>query len=78
MKDISQDLIQCLEQILTGDPVVTKLAEEKLEILRSVIGFHFNLQSIYLDKSFPDQIRFIAAINFKNGVSRYWRNTSVG
>src|SRR5688572_20231864 len=32
-----------------------------------------HLQAIYLDKSIPVDIRFLAIIQLKNGIDRYWR-----
>ncbi|KAH3672828.1 hypothetical protein WICMUC_004050 [Wickerhamomyces mucosus] len=52
-----------------------KLAENQLKEWEIQPGFHYLLQSIYNDLSLPLQIRWLAIINFKNGIERYWRQS---
>ncbi|KAI0462730.1 hypothetical protein LJB42_003531 [Komagataella kurtzmanii] len=53
----------------------SKQAEEQLKQLEQVPGFHYNLQTIYLNTNYPLQVRWLAIICFKNGVDQYWRPT---
>ncbi|PVU94521.1 hypothetical protein BB559_002970 [Furculomyces boomerangus] len=78
MSSLKQNLLLALNQILTNDPLLTKQAEKLLAELKHQPGFYYNLQDIYLDKSQPESLRLIAAINFKHGVSKYWRKSSLG
>jgi len=34
------------------------------------------LQAVYLDKSLPSEIRYLAIIQLKNGIDKYWRKTA--
>ncbi|SCV05757.1 LANO_0H14510g1_1 [Lachancea nothofagi CBS 11611] len=73
-------LAQVLEQ--ASDPrhaglQVQKLAEQQLKAWSAQKGYHYLLQSIYLDLSCPLNVRWLAIIQFKNGVDRHWRSTRV-
>ena len=56
---------------------VQKLAETQLKQWEVQPGFHYLLQSIYLDLSNTLQVRWLAVIQFKNGVDKYWRSTRI-
>ncbi|GMM56878.1 Kap120 protein [Maudiozyma humilis] len=56
---------------------VQRVAEDQLKEWGTVPGFHYILQSIYLDLSNPLQVRWLAVIQFKNGVEKYWRSTRI-
>ncbi|KAG0667728.1 hypothetical protein C6P45_005449 [Maudiozyma exigua] len=56
---------------------VQRLAEQQLKDWSILPGFHYILQSIYLDLSNSLQIRWLAVIQFKNGVEKYWRSTRI-
>ncbi|KAL6944989.1 hypothetical protein ACO0QE_002432 [Hanseniaspora vineae] len=69
-------LIRVLEQATNhADAQNSKLAEEQLKKWETQPNFHFYLQSIYLDLSLPLNIRWVAIIQFKNGLEKYWRLT---
>ena len=38
-------------------------------------GYYSSLQSIFIDTSLPVDIRYLAAIQLKNGIDKYWRKT---
>lgn len=52
-----------------------KMAENQLKEWEILPGYHYLLQSIYNDLSSPLQIRWLAIINFKNGIEKYWRSS---
>lgn len=56
---------------------VQKAAEQQLKDWCVLPGFHFLLQSIYLDLTNSLQIRWLAVIQFKNGVDKFWRSTRI-
>jgi hypothetical protein len=33
-------------------------------------------QSVFLDKSLPIEVRYLAVIQLKNGIDKYWRKTA--
>lgn len=74
------NLLETLQQV--SDPKhigsnVQKAAEQQLKDWQSKPGFHFLLQSIYLDLTKSLQIRWLSIIQFKNGVERFWRSTRI-
>ncbi|KAK5961691.1 karyopherin KAP120 PWA37_001064 [Arxiozyma heterogenica] len=75
-----QNIIQTLEQASNPQHAgsdVQKLAEHQLKVWETQPGFHYMLQSIYLDLSNPLQVRWLAVIQFKNGVDKYWRSSRI-
>ena len=34
------------------------------------------MQAVYLDKTLPSEIRYLAIIQLKNGIDKYWRKTA--
>lgn len=73
-------LLQVLEQASNPQHAgsqVQRLAEQQLKTWETQSGYHYLLQSIYLDLSCSLQIRWLAIIQFKNGIERYWRSTRV-
>lgn len=48
-------------------------AEARLQELEIQPGYHYYLQSIFLDSTLPFTERWLAVICFKNGVERHWR-----
>lgn len=71
-------LIETLEQASNprhAGSEIQKLAERQLSEWQTQPGFHYTLQSIYLDLSNPLQIRWLSVIQFKNGVDKSWRST---
>ncbi|KAH3662326.1 hypothetical protein OGAPHI_005577 [Ogataea philodendri] len=54
-----------------------KASENQLKQWETVSGYHFLLQSVYLNVEYPLQIRWLAVICLKNGVEKYWRSTRV-
>lgn len=71
-------LVETLEQASNPQHAgseVQKLAEKQLREWQTQPGYHYTLQSIYLDLSNSLQIRWLSVIQFKNGVEKYWRST---
>lgn len=48
-------------------------AEAQLAAWESQSGYHYLLQSVYLNADLALQVRWLAVICFKNGVDKYWR-----
>jgi hypothetical protein len=36
----------------------------------------FDLQDVFLDHAFPNEVRYLAIIQLKNGIDKYWRKTA--
>lgn len=74
------NLVQVLGQ--ASDPrhagsQAQRFAEQQLKLWETQKGFHFLLQSVYLNLSCPLDVRWLAIIQFKNGVEKYWRSTRI-
>lgn len=39
-------------------------------------GFFRSLQTIFINASLPVEVRFLSAIQLKNGIDKYWRKTA--
>ncbi|PVV02163.1 hypothetical protein BB560_003389 [Smittium megazygosporum] len=70
--------LEILQKLITGDYTLTKQAENEMGQIANIEGYHYIWQDIYLDKSLPDNIRMVSAINFKNGIKRHWKRPTVG
>ncbi|CCH63047.1 hypothetical protein TBLA_0J00470 [Henningerozyma blattae CBS 6284] len=70
-------ILQQASDVNIANPNAQRLAEQQLKLWETALGFHYLLQSIYLDLSNPLQVRWLAVIQFKNGVERYWRSTRI-
>lgn len=40
------------------------------------IGIANISQTVFIDKSLPLEVRYLAIIQFKNGIDKYWRKTA--
>lgn len=52
-------------------------AEAQLKSWEAEKGFHYLLQSIYINTQLTLQVRWLAVICLKNGIERYWRPTRI-
>ncbi|KAM9881391.1 hypothetical protein VD0002_g8405 [Verticillium dahliae] len=75
-----QELCRALESATGADHAQRQTSGQQLEAWEKETGYYSSLQSIFLDKSLPRQIRFLAVIQLKNGIDKYWRiaHTSKG
>ncbi|KAK0630009.1 armadillo-type protein [Bombardia bombarda] len=51
-------------------------AGQQLQSWETHPDYYPSLQSVFLDKSLPSSIRFLAIILLKNGIDKYWRHTA--
>ncbi|CAM1504450.1 Fc.00g020410.m01.CDS01 [Cosmosporella sp. VM-42] len=68
-----QGLCQALQSATSSDFTQRQTAGQQLTSWESQPGYYSSLQAVYLDKSLPVDIRFLAVIQLKNGIDRYWR-----
>ncbi|RFU77616.1 armadillo-type fold [Trichoderma arundinaceum] len=57
----------------SSDHVQRQAAGQQLATWESQPGYYSSLQSVFLDKSLPLEIRFLAIIQIKNGIDKNWR-----
>ena len=55
---------------------VCVLTPKQLQTWETQPGYYSTLQAVYLDKSLPNEIRYLAIIQLKNGIDKYWRKTA--
>ncbi|KAJ6442838.1 importin 11 [Purpureocillium lavendulum] len=68
-----QTLCQALESATSHDFAQRQAAGQQLTSWEQHPGYYSSLQAVYLDKSLPTSIRFLAVIQLKNGIDKYWR-----
>ncbi|OLN82896.1 Importin beta-like protein [Colletotrichum chlorophyti] len=69
-----QELCRVLESATSStDYARRQAAGQQLTSWETEAGYFSSLQTIFLDKSLPHEIRFLAVIQLKNGIDKYWR-----
>ncbi|KAJ2597229.1 hypothetical protein GGF39_003138 [Coemansia sp. RSA 1721] len=71
-----QAVLSVLEQASSQDPAQVALAEESLRTWETRPMFHATVFDIFADRSLPTNIRWLAIINLKNGIDKYWKKTA--
>ncbi|KAJ2882355.1 hypothetical protein FB639_002410, partial [Coemansia asiatica] len=71
-----QAVLSVLEQASSQDPAQVALAEESLRTWETRSMFHAAVFDIFADRSLPTNIRWVAIINLKNGIDKYWKKTA--
>ncbi|KAA8916257.1 hypothetical protein TRICI_001539 [Trichomonascus ciferrii] len=72
----AQSIVSCLEGAGSAEAAVRTSSEAQLRKFEDEPGFHALLQGLYLDRGVPEQVRWQAAIYFKNSINSHWRKTS--
>ncbi|KAI8302200.1 Importin-11 [Colletotrichum sp. SAR11_59] len=68
-----QELCRALESATSTDYARRQAAGQQLTSWETEKGYFSSLQTIFLDKSLPFDIRFLAVIQLKNGIDKCWR-----
>ncbi|PTD12380.1 Importin-11 [Fusarium culmorum] len=68
-----QSLYQTLQSATSTDYAQRQTAGQQLTSWELQQGYYSSLQAVYLDKSLAYEVRFLAIIQLKNGIDRYWR-----
>ncbi|KAJ1942843.1 hypothetical protein GGF37_002927 [Kickxella alabastrina] len=71
-----QAVIAMIEQASSQDPTQVAQAEQSLGRWETKPMFYATLFDIFADRSLPMQVRWLAIINLKNGVEKYWKKTA--
>ncbi|PHH91348.1 hypothetical protein CDD83_810 [Cordyceps sp. RAO-2017] len=67
-------LCRTLQSATSHDHARRQAAGQQLVAWEQQQGYYSSLQAVYLDKSLPTDVRFLAVIQFKNGIEKYWRS----
>ncbi|KAH7326466.1 armadillo-type protein [Stachybotrys elegans] len=68
-----QSLCHALQSANSSELAHRQTAGQQLSTWEQQTGYYSSLQSVYLDKSLPLEVRFLAVIQLKNGIDKYWR-----
>ena len=71
-----QNLYHTLSHASSNDQQHVKAGTQQLSSWEKLPGFYSSLQSIFIDGSFPVEVRYLCAIQIKNGIDKYWRKTA--
>ncbi|KAF2480394.1 armadillo-type protein [Neohortaea acidophila] len=70
-------LVRSLTSAASSDQNQIQTGTKQLEQWEKSPGFYRHLQSAYLDDRLPLEIRYLAIIQLKNGIDKYWRKTAL-
>lgn len=69
-------LIHTLQSASSSNPNQIQTGTKQLAQWEKSPGFYRHLQSAYLDTRIPVEVRYLAIIQLKNGIDKYWRKTA--
>ena len=72
-----QTLLHVLRSASSNDQQQVKSGAQQLQNWERFPGFYGSLQSLFLNKSLPLEVRYLSVIQLKNGIDKYWRKTAV-
>ena len=71
-----QNLYDVLARASSSNQHQIQTGTQQLQNWERKPGFYISLQSIFIDASVPFEVRYLAAIQLKNGTDKYWRKTA--
>ena len=69
-------LVNTLSSATSSDPNQIQTGTTQLQQWEKSPGYYIHLQSAYIDTRLPLEIRYLAIIQLKNGIDKYWRKTA--
>ncbi|GME46732.1 importin 11 [Neofusicoccum parvum] len=69
-------LFHVLRSAASSDPHQIQTGTKQLQKWEAEKGYYPLLQAAFIDKSLPVEIRYLAIIQLKNGIDKYWRKTA--
>ena len=69
-------LYNALLSASSSDQLQVQTGTKQLQNWEKSPGFYSGLQSLYTDLSLPLELRYLAIIQLKNAVDKYWRRTA--
>ena len=70
-------LVNTLTAASSRDPTQIQTGAKQLQEWEKSPGYYRHLQSAYIDHRLPLEIRYLAVIQLKNGIDKYWRKTAL-
>lgn len=72
----NQNLFNVLTSAASANQQQVKTGTQQLQNWQKQPGFYSSLQSVFIDTSLPVEVRYLSAIQLKNGIDKYWRKTA--
>lgn len=72
-----RELVNVLHKASSSDPNQIQSGTKQLSQWEKSPGFYVGLQGAFLDRSLPVEVRYLAIIQLKNGIDKYWRKTAL-
>lgn len=69
-------LLHVLRSASSSDPQQIQSGTKQLQQWEKSPGYYRQLQSVFMDRSLPIEVRYLAVIQLKNGIDKYWRKTA--
>lgn len=69
-------LFNTLSRASLSDQQQVQTGTQQLQNWEKVPGFYSSLQTISINTSLPLEVRYLATIQLKNGIDKYWRKTA--
>ena len=69
-------LFHVLRSASSTDPNQIQTGTKQLQEWEKARGYYPLLQAVFLDTSLPYEVRYLAIIQLKNGIDKYWRKTA--
>jgi hypothetical protein len=69
-------LLHVLKSAASNDPQQIQTGTKQLQQWEKHAGYYKHLQSVFIDRSLPIEVRYLAIIQLKNGIDKYWRKTA--
>ena len=72
----TETLFRVLQSASSSDQQQVKTGSQQLQNWEKEPYYHSALQSLHVDYSLPVELRYLAVIQLKNGIDKYWRKTA--
>lgn len=69
-------LLHVLKSAASTDPQQVQSGTKQLQQWERESGYYKHLQSVFINRSLPVEVRYLAVIQLKNGIDKYWRKTA--
>ncbi|KAH6639557.1 armadillo-type protein [Boeremia exigua] len=69
-------LFHVLRSASSSDPQQVQTGTKQLQQWEKARGYYPLLQTVFVDRSLPLEVRYLAIIQLKNGIDKYWRKTA--
>lgn len=69
-------LLHAVQSASSGDFHQIQAGTKQLQQWEKVPGYFKHLQSVFIARELPVEMRYLAIIQLKNGIDKYWRKTA--